>query len=723
MSSILPFSSFIIRTPIYPINTVLEDLDIDKLRILCNNLIIQEAIYLASKPLFLEMMKFCKDSDFKDEKVILSILKYITRLSTRCTPFGLFSGCTIGSLSNVTQLNRSPLNIQRRTTIDNLLLGKLIMKYEVENNNEILYFSNNSKYIVGSQLRYTEYRYVSNSKLHFLSAVENTDLLYSIFSFCSDGRNMSEIIEFVYQRMKDEVTKEDVEDYVSELINNQILVSNLSPIVVGKKNTLEHLIGEIKSGTFRNLLDEMKSTLNKIDVCLNEEEQMYHYLSLEDKIKNYEKTDDNKNYTFQSDILIDFNSATIDYEEYRTNLSDALEILNKLSSDYTVNKMKSFKERFYQRYEDKAVPFALALDTENGIKYIEEKDYDLSSFLDEIKGFVGYNRSYETNKIRLNKAEHFLLKKIFDRDSDVVEIELEDVDGFSENWDNVADTFSIICSMHKDVISLKSVGGNSASCLLGRFGYLDNGIENLIEEIFLKEEQTDKIVAEIVHLPEDRTGNILYRYNTRKFEIPYLGLSSKNPENQILIDDLLIYIENEEVKIRSKKLNKEITPKLSNAHNFSSPQSVPVYRFLCDLQMHKLKADMTLNITTILNLLKYTPRIQYKNIVLSKQNWLLDKEEIIELTKKNNFYNFLETKNIKKNFYLADGDNQLYINISNELSIKMFIQTVKNREHIILKESLYDEFSSKIVDDNECYYANEIILSYYKVKDGGKSAN
>ena len=90
-------------------------------------------------PDLFEMIKFCKDDDFKDEKVILSILKYITRLSTRCTPFGLFSGCTIGSLSNETRLQRIPLSIQRKTTIDNLLLGELIMKYEAGNKNKISY--------------------------------------------------------------------------------------------------------------------------------------------------------------------------------------------------------------------------------------------------------------------------------------------------------------------------------------------------------------------------------------------------------------------------------------------------------------------------------------------------------------------------------------------------------------------------------------------------------
>src|SRR5690606_37661797 len=135
---------------------------------------------------------------------------------------------------------------------------------------------------------------------------------------------------------------------------------------------------------------------------------------------------------------------------------------------------------------------------------------------------------------------------------------------------------------------------------------------------------TDKITAEIVHLPEDRTGNILYRYNTRKYEIPYLGLSSKNPENQILIDDLLIYVENDEIKIRSKKLNKEIMPKLSNAHNFASPQLLQFFIFLCDLYMHKVILGMSLNVFTIIGFLRNTPQIQYKNLILSEQQWRFD---------------------------------------------------------------------------------------------------
>lgn len=732
MLSIQPFSNFIIRTPLYPLNTLSDDLDIEALRTLCQNHVIQEAIYLASKPLYIEMMKFCEDPNFKDEKVALSLLKYITRLSARCTPFGLFSGCTLGSFSNETVFSRFPLRIQRKTTIDNLLFGALITNYEEENRNEIRYFPNNSKYLVRDELRYTEYRYTNNSKQHFLSAVEHSDVLARVFTFCEEGKNTQEMIDFVYRELQEEgyeeeneedvVTREDVEAYISELINNQILVSNLSPIVVGEKNTLEHLIDQINPGAFSALLADIKSSLNQIDGCLHADQQLHYYTSLEEKIKQYEQTDSSRTYTFQSDILIDFDQATFDYDEHRANLSDALKILNKLSSDYTENRMKSFKERFYKRYEDKMVPFAVALDTENGVKYGEGKDYDLSGFVDDIKGLIG-NGTYQTNEIRLNKAERFLLKKIFDTASDCVQLELKDVEGFTENWDNVPDTFSILCSLYKDAISLKSVGGTSASCLLGRFGHLDRGIEQLIAEIYTQEEQSGKVIAEIVHLPEDRTGNILYRYNSRKYEIPYLGLSSKGLENQLLIDDLLIYVEQDQIKIKSKELNMEVIPKLSNAHNFSSPLSVPIYQFLCDLQMQKLKVSMNLEVSTLLNLLGYIPRIQYKNIILSEQQWLLTKEDILELSKKDNFHPFIKSKRIKTNFYLADGDNELYVNIKNEWSVKMFIQTVKNRDYILLKESLHDEFASQVVDTNDNHYANEVIMPYYKVKDERRRAN
>lgn len=377
--------------------------------------------------------------------------------------------------------------------------------------------------------------------------------------------------------------------------------------------------------------------------------------------------------------------------------------------------MSSFRERFYGKYETKMIPLALALDTEIGVKYGEEKDYESSGFVDDIKGFIEFQSTSE-NELKLSKADRFLIHKIFADNSNVIEIELEEISDFDEDWSGVSDTFSVMCNIYDDVVNLRSVGGTSASCLLGRFGHLDKGIESLNDDIFSKEEEEDIIIAEIVHLPEDRTGNILYRYNTRNYEIPYLGLSSKSVDYQLSIDDLFVFVKNEEVKIMSKRFDKEVKPKLSNAHNFSSPFSVPIYQFLADLQLQNLKGDMTLDISKVLELLRYVPRIRYKNIILSEEQWLFNEKQIKTLLKDDDLDSFLKKYRINGDFYLVDGDNELYVNISSELSVKMFMSTIKNRVFIILKESLHREYSSMVKDSNGERYSNEIIIPFYKIK-------
>ena len=56
-----------------------------------------------------------------------------------------------------------------------------------------------------------------------------------------------------------------------------------------------------------------------------------------------------------------------------------------------------------------------------------------------------------------------------------------------------------------------------------------------------------KILAEIMHLSESRTGNILQRPNLRNYEIFYLGKSSLQPNSQILSEYILVSIRSDDV--------------------------------------------------------------------------------------------------------------------------------------------------------------------------------
>ena len=93
----------------------------------------------------------------------------------------------------------------------------------------------------------------------------------------------------------------------------------------------------------------------------------------------------------------------------------------------------------------------------------------------------------------------------------------------------------------------------------------------------------DAIFAEIVHLPQGRIGNILSRPVLREHEIPFLGRSGAPRERQIPITDLTVTVAGTRIVLRSRRLGREVIPRLTSAHNYRRG-SLGIYRFLCMLQ-------------------------------------------------------------------------------------------------------------------------------------------
>ena len=129
-------------------------------------------------------------------------------------------------------------------------------------------------------------------------------------------------------------------------------------------------------------------------------------------------------------------------------------------------------------------------------------------------------------------------------------------------------------------------------------------------------------------MPESRIGNILLRPVLRNYEIPYLGKSAMPVENQIQVADLMVSVKNGKIILRSQKLNKEIIPRLSTAHNYSF-NALPVYQFLCDLQtQHFEKSGFGFNWGSLSTSYKFLPRAEYKNVILARAKWQLLKSDL-----------------------------------------------------------------------------------------------
>lgn len=280
----------------------------------------------------------------------------------------------------------------------------------------------------------------------------------------------------------------------------------------------------------------------------------------------------------------------------------------------------------------------------------------------------------------------------------------------------------ILTNKGEELISIEASGNCSAAKLIGRFCNGEEAIHNLAKEIINKETELnqDKILAEIVHIPQARTGNVLRRPILRNYEIPYLGNSILPAANQITIEDLYISIKNNKVVLKSKSLHKEIIPCLSNAHNYTY-NSVPIYHFLCDLQGQSSSPISSFSWGILENHYDYFPRVIYAGVILSKAKWFINFKELEQFTTTKlsnkvfaNFKLWKEAKKIPQYVNLVNGDNTLLLDLNQEIGIILFLKTIKPNSKIILEEFLFDN-NSVVKDANSNSFANQFILSYYKL--------
>ncbi|WP_025743229.1 lantibiotic dehydratase family protein [Aquimarina pacifica] len=732
------FDVFCLRTPLLPLNfyfdlTKENEISTKKLKEIWSNDTIKEAIFLASPELFSEIDKWLL-GDLKDKKKIqrlqFSLLKYLSRMSSRCTPFGLFAGCSMGHFSKSTHIELKPhTDNQRQTRFDMNFLVAFSQKLSKEEaiKKQLKWYPNNSLYKIGNQYRYVEYTYDSfNRRQHSIEAVTHTSYLEIILQNCEKGKKISEIAELL---IDDEISLEEAEDFIYQLIDNQILVSELEPSVTGMGflSQINNCLKRIKNTTeLVSKINHFQEFLNTIDQTLGNATHLYKENS--EKVKEL-NVDFELKYLFQTDMYPKLLSNELDIQ-IAYKIGRVMTLFNKLSLPPKNTDLHQFKNAFVKRYETREIPLAKVLDIEVGIGYIQNREAaDHTPFLEDLH--IPQRKNDQTTS-SWNPILDILNKKLQEitKSNDPYTLQLHDQDfeNFDTNWNDLPDTMSsmgelvLLNGQRKIIVS--SMGGTSAANLLGRFSTGNTEIKNHVQNIAEIEQKIEKnkLLAEIVHLPESRTGNVIRREAIRNYEIPYLGKSNLSAEKQIPIEDLMVSVQYDKIILRSKKYNQEILPKLTNAHNYKGKNALPIYNFLCDMQQQNIRSAIGFSWGELLEKNTFLPRVEYKEFILSKARWKITKDRIeFLLTDFTNNKDILtaitdwrDLLKIPRYVQLIDFDNTLLIDLGNVSSIRMFLDIVKNRYQFIVEEFLFTEES--LVKENNNNYTNQFVFSFYNAE-------
>ncbi|HET7115543.1 MAG TPA: lantibiotic dehydratase, partial [Hanamia sp.] len=713
------FGKVIIRTPLYSYielfekNNETRDLE-DFVRLKLEDPVFLEALYWSSPQLFNATLKFKEGSikSAKENKLMQTLKKYLIRASTRCTPYGIYASTGIATPGSH-EVNQKR-EIERKVRIDMGLLQNI--KSQIESDPAIypylLYSINNSLYNIPGQFRFTE-TIIENGKCNYqLSALEHTVILEQLIVL---GRDRLISLNDIYELTEEDTSYEEFNDFINELIRSQFLVSELQ---LGL--TIEDELSRFISVLNRLEQAGVHAAKKYLDLFLSIENILIQFKELPIGVLPLEEINDLKllltecgiedfqDHIFQADLKESFKEHIFFPGDNIRDIKKGVLILGKLANNNSTTYKqlkKQFIKLFREKYETQEIPLSEALDPEFGIGFPPQEkigDALFNSLIEKVdmadsKAESGTG-NYQTELQDKTDALNIQFVK------EDIELQDEELKGLEDKSSTLPNTFSVMGRLlPSGKILLESVGGAHSNALLGRFAYLDGKIEEFCRELADTDQQNtgDVIFAEIIFIPEGRLGNIARRPVFTDCEIPILACSGVNGEKQIPINDILVSIQGNEIILRSKKLNKRIIPRLSNAHNYFS-STVPVYKFLASIQ-NQGTLGLEINWGDFAAKKRFLPRIVYKNIILHRASWFLYKSDIrIIIDSPNSIEQlriYLKKWNVSKFVCFAEGDNELFIDTSNDSYLEILIEEIKSRNSVKLIEWLYDNPSGNLEAD------------------------
>lgn len=311
----------------------------------------KQDILLTSPSLYNGINKCCKDDN------VLSLLKYIIRSSTRCTPYGSLSGVGLGKFSNSNDYSIDVPKLHFR--VDNEWLIPILPKLEKEICNDIYVVKNadieeNDKKIVN---HWVTYYYLENNENVNEIIINNTNVVKKILTLAQEYIKKEDLLNILLEIYGFERLN-DINNILDQLQKYEILISNLR-FCSFINDPLKEIVETAKKYNYHSTLLE-KIRIIYYDLCdLNINFSILKYEKLISKMKEV--------YNCKNIVRVDSyykSIINIDIEEKR-KLTDYANFLANFSIDE--NKYNDHCKAFIDKFGNVKVPVKYAFDKYKGI--------------------------------------------------------------------------------------------------------------------------------------------------------------------------------------------------------------------------------------------------------------------------------------------------------------------------------------------------------------------
>ena len=610
-----------------------------------------------SSPSFFDIIKDYNYAAFllSAPKTKYTVWKYFNRARFRATPYGKFAAFAI-----------VPISKDNEPDYLRLLKKPLIHRFanwqEKENISfDAKWLTYNAVYLRTNTTIYEcdeELRYINIDNAAFeLSSVINEKTTKAIIDFCHTKRTLTELQSFLKTYG---LTKAMTNYFVEQLISFQLLLTDFQPNIIGT--------------------DYFKR------IAYPQQEQKNDYIIAERQL--------------------------VTGQVSAKKLEVLIEVIHFLNRNLPVNRnpsLDNFKAGFTKRFEHNEVPLLVAMDPEIGVGYhslAQDNQEDL--LVQELKAYKKEGNTADRS-LSYTVLHQFILNQFLQQK--VVQLH-EFIQPEPSNILPVANTISIMLQHADEHLIIEQIGGCTANSLLGRFTMASDQVTALGKKFASIEQEANPEILffDIAYQIEKNADNINRRKSIYDYELPILSWTET--DGILDADDILVSIRGEEIILRSAKLGKRVIPKLASAYNYSR-SDLAIYRFLSDMQHQNIHSRLALDVLQALPGLTHYQRIQYKNVILSTERWLVPQTICIANNQDvalSSLQQWLLEIGLQRAFKSGTGDQTLLFNPALAEDLIAFTQFCKNKKELYIEEAFIPA-SPVAEDENGGHYLSEFIVN------------
>ena len=548
--------------------------------------LVQAAIYLASPSLSERLTDWLRQpSDAGFDELRAALFRYFVRMTSRATPFGLFASISLGRVgSGAFELGPRD-TLRRRTWLDlgyvYPLVAQAVASREVRA--ALNYVSNSTLIRTEDGWRYVEEVIETGRRRRDLARVQPSDILDGVLAAAREAPSFDALIDMILAQAPD-AERADAVEYLNQLIDSQLLVPTLAPTLTGS-DPVQHLIrmsGERPALTqFHGDLQRTAQSLEEID-GQGAESLRIAYKTAAPHLLGLLASADEK-HLFHVDLRRDAPELALPASVCPQVLRAVDALRRTTPAPWPAGPLAEFRRRFSERYGDRDVPLMEALDEDTGVGFeIDPGNRRNEHLLADFKFGGVADGPKPASEERRTRHLVDLLERAWSQGQTQIRLNEEDIRELAiENATPLPDLFTVLgCLASPDTL-----GGGAGDCfvlqwvssgagLFGRFCRSDAELEKHIKALLRSEEalQPEAIFAEVVHLPDDRVGNVVCRPALRAKDLPCLGQSGLERADQITVADLTVAVEGERIVLRSRVMGREVLPRLTCAHNVAAPE-------------------------------------------------------------------------------------------------------------------------------------------------------